>query len=104
MLNKIVDTPELDVVRMVCFDQTGRVLLVKEFDDENWKLPGGKIHAGETILQAIQREAKEEIGVNIDSSMLQNYVKKTIPHSPNFRHIVSLNIDAKDIQKNRRSR
>ena len=92
-LNALVDTPELDVVRVVCFDVDGKVLLVKEFDDDNWKLPGGKIHAGETILQAIQREVQEELGARVEPDMITRYTKQTIPHSVNFRHIVAVTID-----------
>lgn len=29
---------------------------------ENWALPGGKIHAGESLLTAIERECQEELG------------------------------------------
>ena len=95
----MVDTPELDVVRVVCFDPEGKVLLVKEFDDENWKLPGGKMHAEETIMQAIQRELHEELGVMVAPEMITRYTKKTIPHSPHFRHIVAIAIDPNDIKE-----
>src|SRR5437870_3453417 len=98
-LKKLVDTPELDVVRIVGIDPSGKVLLVKEFDDDNWKLPGGKIHAGETIMAAIQREVHEELGMDITPDMIMRYTKKTIPHSENFRHIVSISLDPNDVQQ-----
>lgn len=97
-LNTLVDTPLLDVVRIVSLND-GKVLLVKEFDDENWKLPGGKIHEGETILQAILREIEEELGIQLNPENIKNYVKKTIPHSENYRHIVLIDIADSDIQE-----
>lgn len=97
-LNVLVDTPLLDVVRVVAIDD-GKVLLVKEFDDENWKLPGGKTHEGETILQAILREVEEELGFRLDPRKIKNYVKKTIPHSENYRHIVLVDIADSQIQQ-----
>ena len=80
-------TPELDVVRAVFLDG-GRVLLVQEFDDENWKLPGGKTHQGETIGEAIKRELMEELGIEVDLADIINYVPASIPDSDDIRHIV----------------
>lgn len=44
------------------------VLLV-EFDDEtglHYNLPGGGVDPGESIIEAVQRESKEEASVNVD--------------------------------------
>ncbi|MEO5628037.1 MAG: NUDIX domain-containing protein [Candidatus Saccharimonadales bacterium] len=85
-IHKLATTPVLDVVRLVSM-KNGEVLLVRESDDPNWKLPGGKIHAAETIFQAVVREIDEELGYATQEADLLKYHPTTIPHSPNIRHI-----------------
>lgn len=41
----------------------GKVLLVKEADDDWWALPGGGVDHGETIESTLVREVEEELGV-----------------------------------------
>ena len=95
-----VPTPILDVVRIVCLDNDGKVLLVQESDDPNWKLPGGKVHQGETVLQASIREIKEEIGVDFAVENVTNIVKANIPDSQNFRYIIRYSLDSLDFTPN----
>ncbi|USN97451.1 MAG: NUDIX domain-containing protein [Candidatus Nomurabacteria bacterium] len=91
-LNKIVNTPELDVVRVVSLrNNSSEVLLVQEVDDINWKLPGGKIHEAETIFEAFEREIEEELGFKPTREMIVNYVSANIPDSENIRHIFLIN-------------
>lgn len=85
-LDKQADSPELDVVRIVSL-KAGDVLLVKESDDPNWKLPGGKIQAGETIFEAVVRELEEELGVRVERNDILNFKSAKIPHSENTRYI-----------------
>jgi ADP-ribose pyrophosphatase YjhB (NUDIX family) len=96
---KIVKTPELDVVRAVIIKDE-QILLVQEIDDENWKLPGGKIHENETILSALKREVDEELGVEITEENIVNYLSTEIPDSSNIRHIFLLkDINEAEIQR-----
>lgn len=59
-----------------------RVLLVKNIIDnrEVWFLPGGSVDWGETLKEAILRESKEELGININ---VKNMIAITDSISPN---------------------
>ncbi len=98
-LNNLVETPELDVVRVISA-RKDEVLLVQEVDDINWKLPGGKIHSGETIFEAFKREIEEELGLVPDMDDIKLYTKAHIPNSPNIRHIILIKeLSEEDILK-----
>lgn len=46
--------------RIVALDAEGRVFLVRHGYREGWYLPGGAVDPGETALEAVIREAREE--------------------------------------------
>ncbi len=47
-------------VRGACFDAQGRVFLVKHTYVSGWHMPGGGVERGETGLQALHKEIREE--------------------------------------------
>ncbi|MEQ9825737.1 MAG: NUDIX domain-containing protein [Puniceicoccaceae bacterium] len=54
---------------LVC-DEQNRLLMVQRAKDPSkgkWGLPGGFIDAGESVEQALLRECREEIGIEIES-------------------------------------
>ncbi len=57
----------IDVVVAVIRDTAGRVLLSQRQAHQdfahNWEFPGGKVESGETLLQALQRELREELAI-----------------------------------------
>lgn len=52
-------------VRLVSFDDAGRVLLVRHSYLPGWHLPGGAVEPGETANAAVMREAREESGLEL---------------------------------------
>jgi 8-oxo-dGTP pyrophosphatase MutT (NUDIX family) len=45
---------------------SNQVLLVKARDKHNWQLPGGRLESGETPIEAVLREVKEETGLTAE--------------------------------------
>ena len=62
------------VTALALVDADARVLLAQRPADKSmgglWEFPGGKIDPGETPEQAIIREAREELGINVEQSCL----------------------------------
>jgi ADP-ribose pyrophosphatase len=60
------DAPRVAVGAIVIKD--GQVLLVRRGQPPSeglWAIPGGRVHLGETLQQAAEREIKEETGLSI---------------------------------------
>lgn len=61
-------TPKLDVRAAVI--HRGRILLVREREDDGWALPGGWADIGEGPARAAERETAEEAGVEVQAVKL----------------------------------
>lgn len=59
---------------LICQDD--QVLLVRRSAEPfrgYWSLPGGKVELGETVLEALERECREETGLQIAAERLLGY-------------------------------
>jgi ADP-ribose pyrophosphatase YjhB (NUDIX family) len=52
-------------VRGLVVDEAGRIFLVKHTYVRGWHLPGGGVEPGETLLDALARELKEEGNIDL---------------------------------------
>ena len=60
----------LNCVGAAIINESGEVLLQKRADRFVWGFPGGVMELGETFEQALQREVKEETGLNVSIKKL----------------------------------
>jgi 8-oxo-dGTP diphosphatase len=75
----------VDVAVGVLIDRAGRFLLTtrpagKVFAGY-WEFPGGKLEAGETVVQALQRELHEELGITIGEAQPWQIEVMDYPHA-----------------------
>lgn len=62
------DLPLVPCVGAVVHDAAGRLLLVRRGHDPHrgsWSLPGGRVEAGESLREAVEREVLEETGLTV---------------------------------------
>lgn len=64
-------TAQIRVSAAVVTDAGGRALLVRKRGTAMFMQPGGKPEAGETPVQALVRELKEELGVRVRTGALR---------------------------------
>ncbi|WP_448191706.1 NUDIX domain-containing protein [Azospirillum sp. sgz301742] len=58
-------------VRAIIIDRRvdgDRVLLIRHSYIAGWHLPGGGVDKGETLVQAMKREVREEVGLTVESA------------------------------------
>jgi 8-oxo-dGTP diphosphatase len=69
-----VDRPLVLVVACALVDSDGRVLITRRPQPKDmaglWEFPGGKVHAGERPEEALIRELKEELEIDVTEACL----------------------------------
>jgi len=75
----------------VILDEEERVLLTRRsippFKDL-WVMPGGKIDLGEPILDALRREVREEVGIEVDVDDLIDVFEHVTPGEDNYHFVI----------------
>ena len=68
---------KLPISVQLLLENQNKILLMKRkntgYEDSKYSLPGGHVEANEEIRKALVREAKEEIGININVEDLEFY-------------------------------
>jgi ADP-ribose pyrophosphatase YjhB (NUDIX family) len=69
-LRKLVGNRKLiaPAVRAIVLDEDGCVLLVRRRDNNAWAMPAGSMELGESVLDCLKREVKEETGLDVVSA------------------------------------
>jgi len=75
-------TPKVDV-RAVVFNDSGKLLLVKELIDGMWSLPGGWADVGYTPSEVAVKESLEEAGAVVEAGKLIALQDKKCHDHPN---------------------
>jgi 8-oxo-dGTP diphosphatase len=66
----------------IIFNSEGHVLLLKRtYGNKGWSTPGGSIETGETIHDALLRECREELGVEVQNVVLTGFYYHSIVNS-----------------------
>lgn len=64
------------------FDEGGRILLIERGREPylgQWSLPGGIVEAGETLVEAIEREVLEETGLVVEAHSFFTVFERVMP-------------------------
>lgn len=80
-----IQRPITVVAAGILIDSEGRYLLGQRPEGKPyagyWEVPGGKVEQGESIFQALQRELREELGIDIHTSEELTVLEHDYPHA-----------------------
>ncbi len=83
-------TPKVDI-RGIVLNDLHEVLLVKEQVDGKWSIPGGWADIGYTASEVIQKEIREETGLDVTvDRLLAVYDKKCHDHPPQPHYVYKI--------------
>lgn len=85
--NKDYPTPKVDV-RGLVLNEKKEILLAREMADGKWTLPGGWADIGYSAAQVIEKECREETGLEVTATrLLAVFDKRCHPHPPHAFYV-----------------
>ncbi len=77
-------TPHMDVTAGIIWNDDGQLLISQRLPEGLlgglWEFPGGKVEPGETLTECLQRELREELGIEVEVGPLFVVVKHALSH------------------------
>ncbi|HLE54943.1 MAG TPA: NUDIX hydrolase [Thermoplasmata archaeon] len=71
-------------------DGQGRVLLLRHVPAKGWGdawlTPGGRLEEGETVLDGLRREVREEVGLELREPLLTRIIQQNLTDGERVRH------------------
>jgi 8-oxo-dGTP diphosphatase len=80
------------IVAAVVLDQAGRVLVVRKRGTDSFMQPGGKIEPGESPVEALAREVREELGTGFEASTVRALGRFSAPAANEPDHVVDADL------------
>jgi 8-oxo-dGTP diphosphatase len=77
----------LPAVGAVIVDETGRVLLHRASDDGRWYMIGGAVDPGEEPADAVVREVREEVGIEVEPVRITGVYASPLVTYPNGHQV-----------------
>ncbi len=91
-------------VAAAVFEKEGKILLCQRAEGGNcaflWEFPGGKIEKGETPKEALAREIKEELEVDIETGEVFSEYEFSYPEKDIYFYFIEAKILSGEIKLN----
>ncbi|RUS96226.1 hypothetical protein DSM106972_087680 [Dulcicalothrix desertica PCC 7102] len=84
-MNQQASSPPHKIIGVAVIENNSGQILIDRRRPEGvmgglWEFPGGKMEPGETVTECIEREIKEELGINIEVGELLIIIEHTYTH------------------------
>ena len=92
--------PTILVVACALVDADGRVLIAQRPEGKQlaglWEFPGGKVEQGETPVEALVRELREELEIEVNPACLAPFVFTTYDYESFHLHFATMRVKSRE--------
>ena len=103
LYDQIVSVMPVASVEAIIRDREDRILVLKRNNAPakgEWWFPGGRVHKGETLSEALIREVKEETGLNIEVANLVGVYTRLFPERHDIAIVFLCSLNDSNIRLN----